>query len=84
MPYIASYFPANCRYSGMALSVTLGHALIGGTTPLIGTYLTDVTGSKIAPAFWVAGVAAATLLSILIVKKPTYLGQSAQTIVALD
>lgn len=84
MPYIASYFPTNCRYSGMALSVTLGHALIGGTTPLIGTYLTDVMGTKLAPAFWVAGVAAVTLLGILIVKRPTYLGQSSQKLALVD
>jgi uncharacterized membrane protein len=50
MPYINSFFPANCRFSGAALSSTLGSALIAGNTPLVANYLVHVTGTKMAPA----------------------------------
>lgn len=73
MPYIASYFPTNCRFSGMALSVTTGHALFGGTTPLVGSYLTDLMESRMAPAFWVIILSLVTFLMIQFVDKPKYL-----------
>lgn len=50
MPYIASFFPTKCRYSGVALSVTTGSALFGGTAPLMASWLTDVFQSRLAPA----------------------------------
>jgi MHS family proline/betaine transporter-like MFS transporter len=64
MPYISTFFPTNCRYSGVAISVTLGQTLFGGTAPLVGSFLTDITGSKIAPAFWIAAVAFITAFSV--------------------
>ncbi len=50
MPYINGFFPANCRFSGAALSSTLGSALIAGNTPLVANYLVHMTGTKMAPA----------------------------------
>ncbi len=64
IPYVSEFFPTNCRYSGVAISVTLGQTLFGGTAPLIGSFLTDVTDSKIAPAFWIATIAFITAFSI--------------------
>jgi MFS family permease len=52
MPYIGSLFPTTCRYTGTAISVTVGHALLGGTTPLVASFLTDYFETRIAPAFW--------------------------------
>lgn len=46
-------FPVRERYSGVAFSITLGQALFGGTTPLISTFLTSITGDFKAPAFFV-------------------------------
>jgi MHS family proline/betaine transporter-like MFS transporter len=54
MPYIAKLFPTNCRYSAVAVSVTLGHALFGGTTPLMSTFLKNNFHSNLAPGFWVS------------------------------
>jgi MHS family proline/betaine transporter-like MFS transporter len=73
MPYIASYFPINCRFSGLALSVTLGHAVFGGTMPLIGSYLMDIMNSHIAPAFWIVALSLTTFLMIKFLEKPKYL-----------
>lgn len=64
MPYIASFFPTKCRYSGVALSVTTGQALFGGTAPLMASWLTDVFQSRLAPAFWLTFIALAAAGSI--------------------
>jgi MHS family proline/betaine transporter-like MFS transporter len=65
MPYIASLFPTHCRYSATSFSVTVGQALISGTTPLIASYLTDKFSSNIAPALWMVSVALLAFLGIL-------------------
>ena len=64
MPYIASLFPTKCRYSGVALGVTTGQALFGGTAPLMASWLTDVFQSRLAPAFWLTFIALAAAGSI--------------------
>lgn len=48
-----SFFPIKERYSGVAFSVTLGQALLGGTTPLIATFLAKILNDPIAPAYFV-------------------------------
>jgi len=45
-------FPASDRYSGVALGVSVGEALFGGTAPLISMGLVLITGATIAPAFY--------------------------------
>jgi MHS family proline/betaine transporter-like MFS transporter len=65
MPYIATFFPTRCRYSGVALSVTTGQAIFGGTAPLMASWLTDIFHSRFAPAFWLAFVALGALGTIL-------------------
>ncbi len=66
MPYIAKLFPINCRYSGVAVSVTTGQALLGGTTPLIGLYLSEFTGSPIAAGAWGVTIGSLALLMVLL------------------
>ncbi|MGO9471359.1 MAG: MFS transporter [Isosphaeraceae bacterium] len=57
-------FPTRTRYSGVAIGYNLGQALLGGTAPLVGTALIELTGNDLAPTFYliacaiVAGVAA--------------------------
>lgn len=46
---IIELFPADFRSSGMGLSFNLGLALIGGISPLLFTYLINITGSVISP-----------------------------------
>jgi MHS family proline/betaine transporter-like MFS transporter len=64
MPYIGRLFPTRCRYTGVALSVTIGQALFGGTTPLIASYLTDITGSRLAPGFWLMACSLTTTVAV--------------------
>jgi MHS family proline/betaine transporter-like MFS transporter len=53
-------FPTETRYSGIALGYNGTQALLGGTTPFIATWLIEVTGNLLAPAFYFL---AAALLS---------------------
>jgi len=69
MPYIASFFPTHCRYSGVALGNTVGAAILSGTAPLIASFLTDFTGTKIAPAFWLVFVSLIAALLIFLIEK---------------
>lgn len=64
MPYIAGFFPTNCRYSGVALSVTIGQAVFGGTAPLMGALLIDYSGTKMAPAFWLVALSIASAIGV--------------------
>ncbi|MBY0273656.1 MAG: MFS transporter [Alphaproteobacteria bacterium] len=45
-------FPTSHRYSGMALGVSCGEALFGGTSPLIAAGLVALTGASFAPGFY--------------------------------
>jgi MHS family proline/betaine transporter-like MFS transporter len=65
MPYLVKLFPTNCRYSGVAASVTFGHALLGGTTPLVGAYFYQVFNTRVAPAGWVFLMSILSFLVIL-------------------
>lgn len=69
-PYMASFFPVSCRYSGLAISYTFGIALFSGTAPLIATVLTYTFGSEIAVSSYIIMMSAFTLaLHRLVVPK---------------
>jgi MFS transporter, MHS family, proline/betaine transporter len=55
---LAELYPTKIRYTG--ISVTWGMAILtfGGFTPFINTYLVEITGNSVAPAFWVMAIAA--------------------------
>ena len=59
-------FPTRTRYSGLALAYNLAVAICGGTTPLVATWLVNVTGSTLAPAFYLMAAALGTTLAALI------------------
>lgn len=50
-------FPTRTRYSGIALAYNGTQALLGGTTPLVATWLIHQTGYANAPAFYLLGAA---------------------------
>ncbi|MFO0876857.1 MAG: MFS transporter [Gemmataceae bacterium] len=45
-------FPTSTRFTGIALGYNVTQAILGGTTPLVATYLIEVTHFTIAPAFY--------------------------------
>jgi MHS family proline/betaine transporter-like MFS transporter len=63
-PYAIKSFEVELRFSGVASSWNLGNALLGGTTPAICVYFTEVMHTPIAPAFYLIVVS----LALIIVK----------------
>ncbi len=45
-------FNTQIRYTGLSFGFNMGLAIFGGTCPLIATWLIEVTGNRIAPAFY--------------------------------
>jgi MHS family proline/betaine transporter-like MFS transporter len=52
--FLASIFPPSSRYTGIAIGLSCGEALFGGTAPLIATSLVVLVGSSIAPGFYLS------------------------------
>ena len=61
-------FPTKDRMTGMSIGYALGMAFIGGTTPLISTYLISETGLAVAPSMWLGFVAILALIANRVVK----------------
>ncbi|GAB2540867.1 MFS transporter [Brachybacterium huguangmaarense] len=72
--FLAEIFPTDVRYSGFAVSFNLSNALFGGTAPFLCTWLIGITGSNLAPAFYLVGAAIISLVAVLLAvetsKKP--------------
>lgn len=62
--FLCELFPTRVRFSGFALSFNAANALFGGTAPLIATWLIGVTGSTLAPAWYLVFAALVTLGAI--------------------
>jgi MHS family proline/betaine transporter-like MFS transporter len=56
--------PLNIRYSGLAVSLNIGAAFFGGTTPLISSWLTHYTQHAISPAYYWMLITLVTLLAV--------------------
>ena len=57
--------PAALRAAGFSLAYSLATALLGGFTPLVSTWLIELTGNGAAPAFWLALGGACGLVATL-------------------
>ena len=66
---LPALFPTASRYGGMALSYNIAVSLFGGTAPMIGEMLVNVTGNKNAPAFYTIGFAIIGGLALLGMKE---------------
>ncbi|OZG49220.1 MFS transporter [Bombiscardovia coagulans] len=66
---LPALFPTASRYGGMGLSYNLAVAIFGGTAPLIMEALVSVTGSDIAPAYWIMLTSACGLVAVLFLKE---------------
>lgn len=58
-------FPTRTRYSGLALSYNVAVSICGGTTPLVATWLVNVSGSTLTPAFYLMAAALGTTVAAL-------------------
>ncbi|OHV12319.1 MFS transporter [Kushneria phosphatilytica] len=54
---LSEQFPTRVRYTASALCYNLAYTVFGGTAPLIATWLIDVSGSNLAPAWYLVVIA---------------------------
>ena len=64
--YLTETFPTDVRYSGFALSFNLANAIFGGSASYISFWLISVTGSDIAPAWYMVGIACIALVAMIL------------------
>ncbi len=55
--YLAEIMPVAVRVSGFSFAYSLATALFGGFTPMIATYLIEVTGNRAMPGVWLTWAA---------------------------
>ncbi|GAA1304050.1 MFS transporter [Streptomyces sanglieri] len=80
---LASRFPAHLRYTGISLCYQLCGTLLGGTTPIIGQFLLNRTGSITAVIAYAIFQVALTLgCMLLLLKRPNHDEQAAEPVVA--
>ncbi|WP_165055853.1 MULTISPECIES: MFS transporter [unclassified Adlercreutzia] len=63
--YLTETFPTEVRYSGFALSFNLANAIFGGSASYVSFWLISMTGSDIAPAFYMVFIAAIALVAMV-------------------
>jgi MHS family proline/betaine transporter-like MFS transporter len=66
---LVELFPTNVRFTGVALSCNLSAAIFGGTVPMIGTALYQITGDKLAIAYYLTFLAIFALFVISFYKE---------------
>lgn len=71
--FLAESFPTEVRYSGFALTFNTANALLGGTAPLICTWLIQMTGTVLAPAWYLVGISVLALGAMLAAKSYSHL-----------
>ena len=67
--FLAELFPTKVRYSGFAVSFNLTNALFGGTALFVSTLLINVSGSDLAPGWYLMGAAVVSLIAVSLAKE---------------
>jgi MFS transporter, MHS family, proline/betaine transporter len=68
---LSELFPTETRGSGMALGYSISVTIFGGFAPFISTWLIDITGTKLAPSFYLMFTAVLSLAALIVIR--TYL-----------
>jgi MHS family proline/betaine transporter-like MFS transporter len=66
---LAALFPARLRSTGVSLTYNFAAVVFGGFAPAVLTFLTDSTHNTMAPAFYVVGAAAVSLIALAFVPR---------------
>lgn len=64
--FMVKSFPVSNRYTAIGISYNLTLALVGGTAPMIGTWLVRETGDKAAPALYLAVLGVFSLVGLML------------------
>ena len=67
--FLAEIFPTRVRYSGFAFSFNTANALFGGTAPFVATLLIKVTGSNLAPAWYLVAAALVAMFAMFLARE---------------
>ena len=62
---MAKIFPVTTRVTGMSLAYNIGVPIFGGFAPFFAQSLIDITGSKLAPSYYMAATALISLLALI-------------------
>jgi MHS family citrate/tricarballylate:H+ symporter-like MFS transporter len=65
IPLLAEIMPPQVRISGFSLAFSLATAIFGGFTPLMSTYLIELTGDRASPGFWLSFAAVVSLAGVI-------------------
>ena len=63
--YLTETFPTDVRFTGFAFSFNMANAIFGGTASFIATWLIYVSGSALAPAWYMVAIAAIALVAMI-------------------
>jgi len=59
---LSEVFPTRTRYTASAMTYNVAYTLFGGTAPLVATWLIGLSGSSLAPAFYLVVIALVALV----------------------
>lgn len=65
-------FPTRIRYTALSIGYNIAVAIFGGFAPFIATWLIKVTGSNLAPAYYLIAAAVITFLVTLRIKETAF------------
>jgi MHS family proline/betaine transporter-like MFS transporter len=66
---MAKVFPTSTRVTGMSLSYNIAVAVFGGFAPFFAQSLIDITGSKLAPSYYVIATALLSLAALIALRR---------------
>jgi MFS transporter, MHS family, proline/betaine transporter len=66
---MAKTFPVATRVTGMSLSYNISVPIFGGFAPFFAQSLIDVTGTKLAPSYYIMATALLSLMSLLALRR---------------
>ena len=70
--FLAEVFPTRVRYTGFAFTFNMANALLGGTAPLVCTWLIQITDNKMMPAWYLVFFSVIALIAMLFIKETAH------------
>ncbi|ROZ52878.1 MFS transporter [Rhodococcus sp. WS1] len=66
---MSAVFPAASRTTGLSIAYNIGVTVFGGFAPFILTWLIDVTGTVLAPSFYLLAIAIVSVCSTVVIRR---------------
>jgi MHS family proline/betaine transporter-like MFS transporter len=64
--------PTRVRYTALSIGYNIAVAIFGGFAPFIATWLIGVTGSNLAPSYYLMAAAIVTLVVVLRIRETAF------------